>query len=358
MFTLWENGWLSRHTGYSIELDSQVVNYNAGAGGPRSQFIEITGDKTANKSTTNTRLSRLYVYLEGKNSQRQLWQYSPTGSSSMSWKIITKPEIIRGLQDNVRQRTIVNRNRLRLIPATPFIFERLGLDGVWRPLPWINGRVGIDYWTDLLYVKGDLWAATPLGLVRFSRMSGKAGDQVVLDPDNVLVIAEPVKNKRIPRVTDMKAAGSVVTIRCESDSNLVFRGTLDGLSDRNVFTPLQTKNKQPGSNDPFLIKTFVSNTANGFWEWGLEEGSDLQSGKLKGRRQGEDIQLIGGRFNFDGINSIAFFQNDRLEIGTDSGGWYRAPASQLHVSDLQRPKVQGASLNPELVREVRTGRGN
>jgi len=374
VFALWHNGWITRQPALSMALDKEMKNYNAQSLNPQ-RFIDVPREITFIKATAGRGL-----YVEGQKGKGRLWQYSPSSSTASSaatpWQEITEPEIVKGLLAYADRPPVVNRKRLRLLSPFPgkpspvhggesFIFEQRTLDGGWRPLAWEGGCVGIDRWSEFLFLEGRLWAATPSGLISFSRLPGKV-EQVVLDPDTFVVIAGPVQEKRAPRITDMEAKDSIVTIRCEDKSGQVFQGTLDGQKDRDVFIHLQGKDK-----DPFVRKVQVSGQENGFWQWVREECKDAHPGKLKGRLRGEEIELVGGRFGFDSINSIAFFQDQEqnqsqnqkenqkkpveiIEIGTDFSGWYRVHGNKFHLANFLRPKVPG--VNPSVVKEVRVTR--
>jgi hypothetical protein len=63
-----------------------------------------------------------------------------------------------------------------------------------------------------------------------------------------------------------------------------------------------------------------------------------------GTRRQEKVQLVGGRFDFDTIHSIALFDPNWVEIGTEAGGWFRAPRNSLRVRDWQRPNLSEIDL--------------
>ena len=369
VFALWHNGWISRQPAGSMVLNKDTVNYDTQSLNPQ-RFIEVPHEITFIKATAGSGL-----YVEGRNGQRRLWQYLPSAGTSPAWQEINDPETVAGLLEYVDRPPVVSRKRLRLLSSypgrysispgsEPFVFERRTLDGRWRPLAWEGGCVGIDRWSGILFIDGRLWAATPSGLVSFSRLPGRLGE-VVLDPDDFLVIPEPMSDKKILRITDTEVNGDIVTIRCESSSELVFRGTLTGKKDRDVFVRLQDSDQ-----DPFVGRQYVSVQESGFWEWAKEGCNDSQPGKLRGRLRGEEIRMVGGRFAFDSINSVAFFQEQSqnenenrdqvkrvqiVEIGTDFDGWYRTIGSKFRLADFQRPKIPG--VNPGVVKEVRTGIG-
>ncbi|MGD2087603.1 MAG: hypothetical protein PVH61_15560 [Candidatus Aminicenantes bacterium] len=340
VFTLWHNGWISRYNSLSIELDhKKIVNYNMQSLQPQGFIIGDQG---------------LCIRGTGKRA----WQYL---ASSKSWQEITDPKIIAGLLEYV-QEPILKHKRFRLLPPEkkpsasqskpPFNFEYRGLDGQWRALPWRGDGMEMDHWSSFLYLDNRLWAATSLGLISYTISRKDKIPKVILDPDSFTVIEGPQKENQVLEITDIEAQGNTITLRCDSNSQLVFQGTLEGQTDRGVFKPLEDKNK-----DPFASKLLVPEDQNDFWEWRGEGCKDFSPGRLAGKFRGEAVQLVGGRFAFDSINSIAFLQEDQMEIGTDAGGWYRVslgPIVNFHISNFQRPKVPG--INPTLVKEVRTSR--
>lgn len=343
VFTLWHNGWISRYNSLSIELDhKKIVNYNMQSLQPQGFIIGDQG---------------LCIRGQGKRA----WQYL---ASSKSWREITDPKIIAGLLEYVKE-PILKHKRLRLrsnLPddkkysaiqnKPPFTFEHRGLDGQWRDLPWRGDGIEMDNWSSFLYLDNKLWAATSLGFVSYTISRKDKVPKVILDPDSFTVIEGPQKENQVLEITDIEAHGNTITLRCDSNSQLVFQGTLDGQTDRDVFKQLEGHNK-----DPFAGKLLIPEDQNDFWEWRREGCKDFSPGRLEGKFHGEEVQLVGGRFAFDSINSIAFLQEDQMEIGTDARGWYRvsvAPIANLHISNFQRPKVPG--INPVLVKEVRTSR--
>jgi ligand-binding sensor domain-containing protein len=343
VFTLWNNGWISRYNSLSIELDQdKIVNYNMQSLQPEGFIIGDQG---------------LCIRGQGKRA----WQYL---ASSNAWQEITDPRIIDGLLEYVQQ-PILKHQRLRLLSnlpdgkkssavqsKPPFTFEYRGLDGQWRALPWRGDGMEMDNWSSFLYLDNKLWAATSLGLVSYTISRKDKEPKVILDPDSFTVIEGPQKENQVLEITDIEAHDNIVTLRCDSNSQLVFQGTFDGQTDRDVFKPLEDKDK-----DPFASKILIPEDQNNFWEWTREGCKDFSPGRLEGKFRGEEVQLVGGRFAFDSINSFAFLQEDQMEIGTDARGWYRVslePTINFHISNFQRPKVPG--INPTLVKEVRTSR--
>jgi WD40 repeat protein len=372
VFTLWYNNfnsWISRHPTDTVGLNREVVNYN-------TRFITVQRFiNVPHEIEVKGAVISSGFYVEGKG--RRIWRYSGTNSSS-PWKEVTDPVVVKGILEYANRPPIVNHKQFRLLApaqkrgtAPPgnkkpvLTFEYRTLEGDWRPLPWENNRVCIDKWTGFLFLGDRLWAAASCGLVSFSRDSR---GNVVLDPDNLIVIPEPVIKDKIPLITDISVEDDKkksVILRCRGMGQTFYRGILDGKTDKDVFTPVpleeeDTLSLADGRRD--RVQVDIKEKKNGFWEWLKTKPTEDNPGHLSGRLRGEEIQLVGGRFRFDSINSIAFYQKDRVEIGTDAGGWYQVtlPGEELagkedfHLTRFQRPRTPG--LNSALVKEVRTGR--
>ncbi|MCP5103740.1 MAG: hypothetical protein GY950_10200 [bacterium] len=331
VFTLWENGWVSLHNGPSMEL-SGVLNFNLKNIRPR-RFVQVPVDISGR--TPGVLLAR-GVYIEGIGGRggRRFYRYhAVTGSGKGRWVEVVSSGGRAKLVALVDRPPIVNRGRLGLWASSArtrgFTFERRGPGGKWLPVPWKNGRVALDQWHDLFYIGGQLWAATAGGLTTFSRT---ADHRVVLDPDNFTVISEP---GGLPEVTDVHVQNNVVTLRCEADGNKVYRGTFSSPvpAGKAIFQLLD--------NDPFAERELVDEARNRLWTWRLKGCTDRSPGWLEGTFRGETVRFIGGRFEFDTIDSLAFFRDHRVEIGTRVGGWYRAADGNLHLEDFVRPNVPG-----------------
>lgn len=366
VFTIWKNGWISRHaSGGGMEVGAGVVNFNTSAIAPR-RFVPVPHDINLGGVAVSGGL-----YLEGRD--RRVWEYLG-GNFASAWNEIKDRTVAEAVSGFANRPPIVNRKRLRLlVPRGPkqqgkslYNFEYRGLDGQWRLLPWESNCVAIDRWTAFIFDKNrqQFWAATPAGVVAFTR---DPGGNVVLDPDALMVVPEPVTDGKIPLITHLEADHDKsdnnrdfpVILKCWDDDGMhVFKGNLDGGKDKDVFKSVQ--DDVPGGEEgkKELSEVMVSIEESGFWEWVKTQYGGDKPDRLICRLNGEEVQLVGGRFGFDGINSIAFFQGGMAEIGTGAGGWYRLPPGQvgsadtLHVSRFRRPKVPG--INPVLVKEVRT----
>jgi len=333
VFTIWENGWISRHNNLSIRLDGDMDNYNTQSLQPR-RFITAFHN----------------LYMEGK--QKRVWQYD---ESAKSWHEIKNRALVSNLSEYLRRRPKINRKNLRLM-SPGNTFEYRGTDGHWHFIPWKGDILAIDHWNEFIFKEGKLWAATPLGLVSF-HLSGTAGQKsakVILNPDDFKVINKPRQGEggSILEISDIHVEkDNSLVVRCNGRSDRVFQGTFEAGENRLRLTPLDI--------DPFADKLQVAAKENGFWEWQRKGKQQQNRGRLTGKFHGEEVELVGGRFSFDSINSIAFYRKEQVEIGTDSGGWYIVPIVpvnkegeiDLSLSNFKRPGIPG--INPSLIREVR-----
>jgi len=347
VFTLWRNGWVSRHLDGTmhLKLEGQIENYNFSASIPK-RFIELRQDLQLGTVTAGRGL-----YLESEDgSIRRYSDASQQGGPG--WRDENNLVVKNGLIAYADRPYILNRKNLRLLPPRKkdgrslFSFQYRNIAGQWLPVAWDNGKLTLDRWTDFSYVNNSLWAATTAGLVRYARAADPAGglDRIILEADNMMVIAEPTIKEKLPPVTDLIVTGTTMTLRCEGKSNQVFQGEVDGLRDQGVFNPR--------TDDPFTRQIMVTEQQTG-WEWVLTGKTEYNPGQLEAVRQGEKVQLVGGRFSFDTINSIAFFKENQVEIGTDSGGWLQTVDDNLDVASLKQPKTPG--VKAEDVKEVRAG---
>jgi len=328
VFTLWFDGWVTEHPGLSMALTRGVINTNLQGSDPR-RFILIPGDVPPGLPGLPPVTLPRGVYLQCRD---RLYRYR-----SGKWEPVNQPALRTGIVGYADRPPVVHRKDL-VLTQPDLRFKRRGRDGAWHVVPWKDGRLTLDRWTDLFYLGDRLWAATGEGLVTFTR---DVEGRIVLDPDDFIVVREPGDDLDIPQVTDVEVdnAHNRVTLRCEASSNQVYRGTLT--------LPLQT---EPGifqalGSDPFAEREMVSEEGSGFWEWQLKGRRDRGPGWLEGRFLGEEIRLFSGRFEFDTLHSLAFIEPDRIEIATEAGGWYEAAAgtaetgNTLDVGDLRRPGV-------------------
>ncbi len=326
VFTLWQDGWVTVHPGLSMALTRGVINYNLRNSDLR-RFILIPEDVPPGLPGQPPVTLPRGVYIQGRN---RILRYD-----GGKWNDVRQPALRTGIVGYADRPPVVHRKSL-VLSLPDLRFKRRGRDGGWHIVPWKDGRLTLDKWTDMFYLGDQLWAATGEGLVTFTR---NTGGRIVLDPDDFIVVREPGDDLDIPQVTDVEVDNehNEVTLRCEASSNQVYRGTL-------AF-PLQSEPGifQPLDSDPFAEREMVSEEESGFWEWHLKGRRDRGPGWLEGRFLGEDIRLFSGRFEFDTFHSLAFIEPGRVEIATDTGGWYRTATSEtantLDVGDLVRPEV-------------------
>lgn len=319
-FSMWRRnpGWITVYPDDTIRLNPGLRNYVLPDYTDR--FICISHNVPLSGVTLSPGL-----YAEGYS--QQIWQFSRT-----QWAEVTDSELVSGLVVYADRPPILDRKRLRLLPPRPgesHDFEQRTLDGQWLPLPWESGRVALDWWHELLVMGDQLWAATPVGLVAFSR---DAKGQARLDADAVVVVREPVDRQGACEITDLSVENGTVLARCDADRAKVYQGHLDGQRDTGVFQLFN-------GPDPFAEQELISKKDTGYWQWRLTGREGGRRGSLVGTLHQEEIQLVGGRFDFDTVRSVALFETDLLEIGTEAYGWFRAPRASVHVRDLERPRV-------------------
>jgi len=371
LFTLSETGWVSIHSNLSSSLTIPYIYYDLRWFEPR-RFILVPQDIISTQSVVPRGL-----YLQSKKGT--LRRFHSSGASVPSWVEITNPSVIADVIDYADRPPILYRSRLRLLATQkrtgtpgaggyPYVFEYRSLDGQWRPLPWDKDCIGIDRWTAAIHLENTTWAATSSGIVSFSR---DATGNVILDPDRFVVVPSPsIDNKAIPITrmisSPLYSSPNTVILRTPDKQYPFFKSILNPQKDTASFTPID-------QDDPVLSQyvsqsiTQVAQKDNGFWEWVCVGQDDSQAGSLKARFKGEDLHITGGRFDFDGINSFVFFNEDRMEFVSPSGGWYRIPLREppgedntpgkvitdFHVNRIQRAALPG--VNSSLVKEIRIG---
>jgi hypothetical protein len=325
-FTLWEDTWLSTYRQDAFAINTGTNNHFFEQSGLQrficiDQAIPLTREITLNQG----------VYVEGDDAQ--VWQFT-----NDQWTQVTDQVSIEGIIVFANNPPALYGQRMRLLTPqaedASLIFEQRGLDGSWRDIPWqfdnrLQGwRVAIDTWQQLIYADGQLWAATPAGLVNIERLG-----QTYIDIDSLVVVREPAVDGQPCLVTDLMQEGTITYARCNHSSNQVFEGVLSRQEDQNVFTVVSNV-------DPIAQQTLLSSDETGYWSWQRVERVGGRPGVLEGSFLGEPIRLLNGRFAFDTINSIALFEEDVLEIGTSAGGWYQSPRNSFAVAALARPSTR------------------
>lgn len=314
---LWQNGWISLYPNDTLDLSNNVQIYTSLEDSPPWRLICL--NKNLSLPTTLV-LSGLYAQV-GIDEFAKLWQYDQEG-----W-IPTPSETYQlALVDHVNNPPVLERGRLRIFnsDAEGYQFQQRTIDNQWHDLNWEAGRLAIDHWQQLEAVDGALWVATPDGLLPFTRT---VDGQAKINPDNILIVRDPAASCRI---TDMATEAGQTWLRCNADTNQVYQGFLDDLSDREVFRRV--------SIDPFIEQTFVSKEESGFWQIRLIGHAGGNPGSLEIRLHEEVVSLVGGKFAFDTLNSLAFLEAMPSNIGTEEGGWFQIEGDSWHVRHWQRPQ--------------------
>lgn len=322
--TLWQSSWISISPNTELMLQNGIRNYPVPDLNPQ-RFYCATKDIPLPAGTLAAGL-----YLQGsQNQQPAYWQYNVSG-----WTPVNDP----ALQNELVWRTVSppayeqDRIRLRKPNASQdeniaWQFEQRDLANEWQIIEWNNRRLAVDHWREVLYKDGTLWAATPAGIVPYTLPSDRT---IEMDPAAVIVIREPVVKEKMCEITDLEIVKDQVMLRCEADSKQIFQGSLNGNQDRNVFKSFQ-------GADPFAEKELIDEAESTYWKWRLLGRSGGSPGFLQVRLQNEEVQLTGGRFSFDRMNSLAIYTPGKLDFTTDAAGWYQTNRDDLNISNLARP---------------------
>lgn len=268
------------------------------------------------------------VYLE--MADQQIWHYD-----SGMWFPWTDSALIAGLLDYANNPAILESGRLRLRQAQSgaaqaYTFEQRTDDNRWLPLPWYQNpitqlwHVIIDQWVNLTIANNQLWVATPLGLNTVAR----SGSAISVDTANLVTVREPISGGTVCSISDMMQMGDGSTlVRCDQNSALVFQGMLTPTQDQSVFVPYV-------GDDPFAGRLLVD---TGYWQWYLTGHSGGRAGLLRAVLNGEDKQIVGGRFEFDTLTSVALYEAGVIELATLDGGWFQALRDEIPVWAMLRP---------------------
>lgn len=320
-FTLWQNGWITISPNESLRLSAGTQTFPGLQDQTLQRFICLDKEIPLPGTTVPAGL-----YVEGGNEDSNLiWRHAQN-----DWRSVGDARHQAGVIDHGDRPPVWEQARLRLPlrqDNSRFTFQQRGLDNIWRDISWESGRLAIDRWHELVVVNGNLWAATPTGLVSFQR--DRSG-QVMLNPDRLLVVREPGSPCRI---TDLEEIEEQVWARCQANSNQVYYGQLDGSADRNIFRPVSN------AQDPFVERLMVDPEETGYWEFRLTGRSLGASGSLRVWLHGEAIELAGGQFVFDTINSLAFLPEMPVNVGATEGGWFQVNPDDWHVREWLRPST-------------------
>lgn len=328
---LWGEGWLTRIPGGNTALNlADVTNEDLRSRRPKA-FISLAEPARADRS------SRFDLYLD--TASGRLLKAGPKRFG----------EVDLDTQDLVREAKrldlVYQDKRLRLHPprnGRPSRFEMLASTG-WTDLPWHpDGVLAIDRFDAVAATEQGCWAVTRSGLLHLDRPS--PGD--VLQPFSGRLRPLPDVDRKpgekpLP-FTDLDVRDGQLYLRQGYQTNRVWRtATRAGAADSVLHRVAE---------DPFSGTTWVDREA---WTWRQVGGHSGLRGWLRATWHGEDLNLVGGRFPFDTVNSIAFFRGDLIEFGTDHGGWLQARENSNGLGPMTRPDVPGVdSLDVRGVRVV------
>ena len=328
VFALWRNGLVSVGTGTSlttIEAHFQLTPE------PRELLVfprDVLGER---------RLMTRGVYALADNAA---WRYE--GSR---WRRIEDVDTVYSLARHAEAPPIYQREHLRLRRPRRgggFVFEYRNGDAPWKPLIWgERGRLALDRWHGFWSDGQVIWAATDLGLVSFSR----DGDgHLVLQPHSFQAIRSLTAAQSAREISDMMVAEDKFWIRCDNDSGKVYNIPVDQLREGS-FEKVQA--------DPFASGVYVDGS-DGLWEWRWSGRQNGEPGVLQAQMDGEPVSLVAGRFNFDGLTSMAFLQPGVMELTAENGGWFQTDRGEFSLTSLRRPVSSG--IDPKEIESLSIGR--
>lgn len=322
-FTIWRNGWLSAFgsAGDPFTLDGAMRNYEmAGAGAER--FICISRPVAMSQKLLDRGL-----YMVG--AEQSMWLYG-----NGNWRPVTDPDVRRDVLAYAETPPLFYADKLRLLAspdANALEFEYRQQNGEWWRLPWQDSaRVAIDHWQEMVLYNGDLWAATPAGLVGFQLTRN---GEVILDGNTVTIVGEPRVGENFCHVTDLAVQNDKVQLRCDFSRQQAYEGELVAGEDMGVFERL--------TEDPFADQDLISNSEGRGWGWRRVNYHGGSRGYLEATLHGEPVQLTGGKFDFDTITSLALFTEGVVDVGTETGGWYQLARNRVYVEDITYPEQRG-----------------
>jgi len=328
VFSLWRNGLLSVGTGTSL---STVEGHFQLDPSPRELLVfsrDVLGEK---------RLMSRGVYALANNAA---WRFEGN-----RWRRIEDADTVYSLAKYAEAPPIYLREHLRLRQprnGRPFVFEFRNGDAPWRQLAWGDrGRLALDRWHGFWSDGEILWAATDLGLVSFSR----DGDgHLVLQPHSFQAIRSLAPGQSARDISDLKAVDGDFWVRCDSDSARVYRVPLEALRESG-FERVQ--------GDPFANGVYVDGR-EALWEWRWSDRRNGELGVLEAQMGGEPVTLVGGRFHFDGITSLAFLQPGVMELTAENGGWFQTDRGKFDLASFRRPA--NSEIDPGDIESVSLGR--
>lgn len=329
-FVLWANGWVSMIPGGEVGLGHPDIVNEDWSGIHPKRFIRLVDPARPNGEIRRTLL------LEGRRGD--LHEYDP---GRRSFVRVTNPDRIDLIRAEDKQKLVYQDKRLRLHPPARGKapnFEVFASTG-WTPLPWHpDGVLGIDRFDAVAATGEGCWAVTRSGLLHLDRPT--AAESLRPFSGRLRPLPTLVKKSGEPGViTDLLIKDGHLYLRQDSQTNLIWRTTANAAAADSLVTRW--------NEDPFSERLWVDSDE---WQWRQVGTHSGNRGWMTASWRGEDLQLIGGRFPFDTINSIAFF-DQRMELGTEHGGWLQSEEGSIKLGDLLRPDVPG--VDPASVRGVR-----
>jgi len=275
-----------------------------------SPFAKATGDKSS--------------FAKAPEDKLRTWRYQKQG-----WTMVTDGAEAATIADYARNPPLLQRKRLRLVPAyapsalrrgrlpTAPVFEMRMGRGDWIPLAWdaVANRYALDVWQDIAVHQKTLWVATPAGLVN---LDGNWS----FNPDTFRVVPGPPQEAG-RTATDLRVDGRGADMR------------YDGA--RSYHVPIEDSAPRPAvrlERDPFAEQSF--DVDPNLWAWHITERTGSSAGRLAGTWKGEPIAIVNGRFDFDAVNSMAVF-GGLLHVATNARGWFALPSDSAALERLSRP---------------------
>ncbi|NBC32746.1 MAG: hypothetical protein GVY13_08730 [Alphaproteobacteria bacterium] len=251
------------------------------------------------------------------------------------------PEQAARLDPPTDQRLVFARGRLRLPAAEASAsrrFQHRGEDGGWQDLRWSGDRLAIDRPEAIAYGHGRVWLATADGLVALRLQRGTG---LRLDPETMRRVALPSAGSC--RVSDLRIPepGTAI-LRCNGSSDAVFRVSLT-----------EAGGVQRLDADPFAGTVLITPERPGDWQWTLDDRREGRPGNVAITHRGEAVDLARGRFDFDGIVSLAAPDGGGLHAATAAGRWVRAADGDFSLPALHRPQAGNAVAAVSRVTVVR-----
>ncbi|MDJ0839221.1 MAG: hypothetical protein QNK37_22075 [Acidobacteriota bacterium] len=332
-FTLWGAGYITRYKRMMPKLDEALDTWSIPVG-RLERFISLANPLVTPAGTAPNGLYAATAADDLFRFDGFFWKNWPEKTNASLKNALLEydadPPIFAG-----RDLRLTRRDRRR-----PLRFEHRVSKGTWHQVPWEGDRVALDRWHDLVQVDGRVWGATAAGFANFARRND---GKLILNPNDLVIIRDLVAKHPGDRVTELRStAGNGVMVRLNQDSDLVYIGRFIPGNDSGGF--------QKQTEDLFASRVMVTPGESSLWEWRLEGRRDGKAGYLTVRMGEERPQIVGGRFDFDTLDSIAVFRDGLLEVATEAAGWYQLLREDPRIGNMQRDKIQG--LDPLRVRRV------